>query len=62
MAFAALRAMVKKDILIFFSDRKAVIMSFIAPIAIASFFGFIFAGHRREHLCRQYPRYHHDHP
>jgi ABC-2 type transport system permease protein len=44
MAFIPLRAMVKKDIMIFFSDRKAVIMSFIAPIAIASFFGFIFAG------------------
>ena len=37
-----LRALVRKDIRIFFTDRRAVIMGFIAPIAIASFFGFIF--------------------
>ena len=42
MAFTILRAMIKKDLQIFFSDRKAVIMSFVAPIAIASFFGSIF--------------------
>jgi ABC-2 type transport system permease protein len=42
MAFIALRAMVKKDLQLFFSDRKAVIMSFAAPILIASFFGSIF--------------------
>ena len=40
----ALRAMVRKDLLIFVSDRRAVIMAFIAPIAIASFFGSIFGG------------------
>jgi len=37
-----LRALVRKDIRLFFTDRRAVIMGFIAPIAIASFFGFIF--------------------
>ncbi len=37
-----LRAMIRKDLQIFFSDRRSVIMSFIAPIAIASFFGAIF--------------------
>lgn len=37
-------AIVRKDILMFFSDRRAVIMGFVAPIAIASFFGFIFSG------------------
>ena len=37
-------AIVRKDLLLFFSDRRAVIMSFVAPIAIASFFGFIFSG------------------
>ena len=36
--------MVRKDLLLFFTDRRAVIMSFAAPIAIASFFGFIFSG------------------
>jgi ABC-2 type transport system permease protein len=37
-------AMVRKDLQIFLSDRRAVIMSFVAPIAIASFFGSIFSG------------------
>jgi ABC-2 type transport system permease protein len=40
----ALAALVRKDLRIFFSDRRAVIMSFVAPIAIASFFGYIFGG------------------
>jgi ABC-2 type transport system permease protein len=44
MAWVALRAMIRKDLLLFLRDRRAVIMSFVAPIAIASFFGFIFAG------------------
>ena len=42
MALTALRAMVRKDLQLFFSDRKAVIMSFAAPILIASFFGSVF--------------------
>jgi ABC-type Na+ efflux pump permease subunit len=37
-------AMVRKDMQMFFSDRRAVIMSFVVPIAIASFFGSIFTG------------------
>ena len=37
-------AMVRKDLQIFLSDRRAVIMSFVAPIAIASFFGSLFSG------------------
>src|SRR4030095_8340299 len=44
MQFTALRAMVRKDLQLFISDRRAVIMSFIAPIAIASFFGSLFSG------------------
>jgi ABC-2 type transport system permease protein len=36
--------MVRKDLQLFISDRRAVIMSFVAPIAIASFFGSIFSG------------------
>ncbi len=44
MQFIALRAMVRKDLLLFVSDRRALIMSFIAPIAIASFFGSLFGG------------------
>ncbi|TML65405.1 MAG: ABC transporter permease, partial [Actinobacteria bacterium] len=43
MALTALVAMVRKDLQIFFGDRRALIMAFAAPIAIASFFGSIFA-------------------
>ena len=39
-------ALVRKDLLLFFADRRAMIMGFVAPIAIASFFGFIFSGSR----------------
>jgi ABC-2 type transport system permease protein len=44
MALTPILAMVRKDLQLFFSDRRAVIMSFAAPIAIASFFGSIFSG------------------
>jgi ABC-2 type transport system permease protein len=44
MSLISLRALVKKDLQIFFADRRAVIMAFAMPIAIASFFGFIFSG------------------
>jgi ABC-2 type transport system permease protein len=39
----AAAAIVRKDLLMFLTDRRAVIMGFVAPIAIASFFGFIFS-------------------
>ena len=35
-------ALVRKDLRLFLTDRRAVIMSVVAPIAIASFFGYIF--------------------
>ncbi|HEV8211437.1 MAG TPA: ABC transporter permease [Vicinamibacterales bacterium] len=44
MAFTPLLAMVRKDLQLFFSDRRSVIVSFVVPIAIASFFGSIFSG------------------
>jgi len=47
MALRQIVAMVRKDLQLFFSDRRAVIMSFAVPIAIASFFGSIFAGPSR---------------
>ena len=37
-------ALVKKDLLLFFKDRRSVIMSFAAPIFIASFFGLVLGG------------------
>jgi ABC-2 type transport system permease protein len=36
--------MVRKDLLLFFTDRRSVILSFVVPIAIASFFGSIMSG------------------
>ena len=44
MALIPLLAMVRKDLLVFFSDRRSVIVSFVVPIAIASFFGALFSG------------------
>ena len=38
------RALVRKDLQLFLSDRRAVLMSIVAPIVLASFFGFIFSG------------------
>jgi ABC-2 type transport system permease protein len=40
-------AMVRKDLQLFVSDRRAMLMSFVVPIAIASFFGSIFGGPSR---------------
>jgi ABC-2 type transport system permease protein len=45
-------ALVKKDLRLFFGDRRAVLMSVVAPIAIASFFGFIFSGDDRREASR----------
>ncbi len=44
MPITPLIAMVRKDLQMFFADRRAVIMSFVVPIAIGSFFGSIFSG------------------
>jgi ABC-2 type transport system permease protein len=38
----AFLALVKKDLQIFLGDRRAVIMAFLAPILIGSFFGYVF--------------------
>jgi len=37
-------ALVRKDLKLFFSDRKAVIVGLLVPIVLASFFGFLFGG------------------
>ena len=47
MAMRPILAMIRKDLQLFFTDRRAVIMSLVAPIAIASFFGSIFSGGNR---------------
>jgi ABC-2 type transport system permease protein len=38
------RALVRKDLLLFFVDRRALLMSFAIPIAIGSFFGYVLGG------------------
>jgi ABC-2 type transport system permease protein len=43
----AFLALIRKDLRIFFQDRRAVIMSFVAPILIGSFFGYVFGGMSR---------------
>jgi ABC-2 type transport system permease protein len=47
MALIPLLAMIRKDLQLFFSDKRSVIVSFVVPIAIASFFGSIFSGPSR---------------
>ena len=44
MGLSAFLALVRKDLQLFFNDRRAVILTFAVPIAIASFFGSIFRG------------------
>jgi ABC-2 type transport system permease protein len=41
-ALTALRALVRKDLVLYFSNRRALVMSIVAPIVIAAFFGSIF--------------------
>jgi ABC-2 type transport system permease protein len=42
MAIIPFLAMIRKDLQLFFSDRRSVIVSFVVPIAIGSFFGAVF--------------------
>jgi ABC-2 type transport system permease protein len=41
-SFTAFRALVRKDLVLYFSNRRALVMSILAPIVIAAFFGAIF--------------------
>ena len=43
----AFLALIRKDLLVFFQDRRAVLMTFVAPILIGSFFGYVFGGTSR---------------
>ncbi len=47
MSLIPLSAMVRKDLQLFFGDKRSVIVSFVVPIFIASFFGSIFSGPSR---------------
>ena len=44
MNLIALRALVRKDLVLYFSNRRALVMSIVAPIVIAAFFGSLFGG------------------
>jgi ABC-2 type transport system permease protein len=44
MSYTAFQALVGRDLHLFFMDKRAVTMSFAAPILIGSFFGYIFGG------------------
>ena len=37
-------ALVRKDLRLFFGDRRAVVVGLIVPILLASFFGYLFGG------------------
>ncbi len=44
MTLRAVAALAAKDLRLFFSDRRAVLVVLVTPIAIAAFFGFLFSG------------------
>jgi ABC-2 type transport system permease protein len=44
MNFTAFAALVRRDLRLFFLDKRAMTMSFAAPILIGSFFGYLFGG------------------
>jgi len=39
-------ALVRKDLRLFFSDRKAVLVGLLVPIVCGSFFGYLFGGQK----------------
>ena len=55
MNVRAIVALVRKDLRIFFGDRRAVLLSFAAPIVIASFFGFLFSGSSDKAVASRIP-------
>jgi ABC-2 type transport system permease protein len=44
MTFSLLGAIVRKDLQVFFADPRAVVVSFVLPLVLASFFGYLFGG------------------
>ncbi len=44
MNLQAVAALVRKDLKLFLGDRRAVVISFVTPIVLAAFFGFLFSG------------------
>jgi len=54
MNTGAVLAMVRKDLALFFHNRRALVLSFVTPIAIAAFFGMI-TGPRKESEASRIP-------
>jgi ABC-type Na+ efflux pump permease subunit len=52
MGLTPLTALVRKDLLLFFSDRRSVILSFVVPIVIGWFFGSLFSGSQSSERAR----------
>lgn len=48
MIMSAFLALVRKDLILYFSNRRALIITLAAPIAIAAFFGSLFGGGERK--------------
>lgn len=44
----AIRALLFKDLKVFFQNRRALMMSFMAPIVLGAFMGYFFSGHDSE--------------
>jgi ABC-2 type transport system permease protein len=44
MALTTFAGIIRKDLQVYFSDRRAVIMGFVVPITVASFLGSLFGG------------------
>ncbi len=45
-------ALVRKDLLLFFSDRRALLVNLVLPILIATFFGYLFGGAGKSETSR----------
>jgi len=45
-------ALVRKDLRLFFNDRRAVAVGMLVPIVLASFFGYLFGGRRNAETSR----------
>ena len=52
MNLPAFTALVRRDLRLFMMDRRAVIMAFVAPIVIASFFGYLFGNVTRDNASK----------
>jgi ABC-2 type transport system permease protein len=55
MTLTAIAALVRKDLQIFFTDRRAVVLTLAIPIAIASFFGSVFSGQSNRSQAARMP-------